>query len=72
MSDWPVVDFDPPGNAPYRDLGTQRSAAKNVSELIVHVDLTQKRVVYVQPFGPDVKIIPGQDVLPRQKRSSGY
>ncbi|HEU0024625.1 MAG TPA: hypothetical protein VFQ12_08340 [Thermoleophilaceae bacterium] len=69
MMNWPVVDADPPGDAPYEEHELELRA-ENVTELVVNVDLRSERVVGIDPGGEDAKLTPGESV--ELEEPSGY
>lgn len=60
MSTWPVAEYEPSADPPYQE-GTIELAAEHVEMLIVDVDLVDRRVISIQPFGEDVRVTPGSN-----------
>jgi len=54
LMNWPLVEFDPSSPPYYREL-QQGFAASGVNRLLVNIDMTQRRVVGVQP-GNDAQV----------------
>lgn len=68
MQTWPLIDFKPGLDPPYREQRLSM-AARNVIELLVNVDLQRARVVSIDPYG-DAEITPGQDYLEHAQREA--
>jgi hypothetical protein len=69
MREWPLVDGDPPGEAPYVVTETEMKI-RRVSELIVEVDLRRRKVVGIEPGGEHARVEYGPDVQLREP--TGY
>ncbi len=61
MMRWPVVDGDPPGDAPYEEHALEVKASR-VTEFVVDVDLGRGRVVGIDPGGEEATLTPGPSV----------
>jgi hypothetical protein len=65
MTTWPLVDGDPPGDAPYVVDEIEMKASR-VSEFIVEVDLRRHKVVGIDPGGEHARLEYGPDVVLRE------
>jgi hypothetical protein len=62
MTKWPLVDGDPPGDAPYVVNEIEMKASR-VSEFIVDVDLRRRKVVGIDPGGEHARVEYGPGVV---------
>jgi len=65
MTEWPLVDGDPPGDAVYV-VNEVPMRVTGVSEFLVEVDLKRRRVVGIGPGGEDMRGEYGPDVVLRE------
>jgi hypothetical protein len=70
MQSWPLIQYRPGLNPPYTE-NSYHLAAVNVTEFLVNVDFQRGLVVNIEPYGDNVQITPGVDVLRAEKRAKG-
>lgn len=61
MQEWPLLEYRPERAQPYR-VEMLRFAAENATQLLVNVDLGREQVVYIEPYGENVKLTLGADL----------